>query len=54
MPGTSHLAFHFTTVHLPLQPGAAVPRSPHIPHMARQMVSDVTENIQCSSSNTDL
>ena len=52
---TSHLAFHFTTtVCLPLQPSAAVPHSPHTPHMARQMVSDMTENIRCSSSSTDL
>lgn len=45
MLATGHLAFHLPTiiVRLPLQPGAAVPRSPHTPHMARQVVSDITE-----------
>ena len=43
MPASGHL---FTTVHLPLQPGAAVPRSPHAPHnvVPKQMVSGVTQD----------
>ena len=43
-PGSALCAFIVHVhVHLPLQPGAAIPRSPHTPHMPRQMVSDVIE-----------